>query len=201
MPERAEVSLHSPGGDVGPLPHRVERPRGTLPGVAGGAGIRDAVPIRRGRGDESERVAPDAYGGDGLGNLRHVARHARAARAVGPMMGVLLQRSTGTGLQLWPVTLGADGIARTHKLRSASSPVRIVARVTAHALGVHPACDEVIPLHPVLVRRPFGPVGKCRFPQPVFLQPPDIGKSITCRVADGPVVVLALERVLARLTL
>src|SRR6267142_1344170 len=98
-------SLHSPGRDVGPLPHGFERPRGALSRVAGGAGIRHSVPICHGRGNKPERVAPDTHRGDRLGDLRHVAGHARAAGAVRPMVRVLLERATRAGLQLWPVTL------------------------------------------------------------------------------------------------
>src|SRR5215467_6341608 len=66
---------------------------------------------------------------------------------------------------------------------------------------VHHALREVVPLHPVLVRRAVREMRERRLAELVFLELPEILKLQTWPVADGPVVVLAFERLLQRLPL
>ena len=79
--------------------------------------------------------------------------------------------------------------------------VRIVARVAADPFLVHPALDEIISLHPVLVRGSVWPVRKGRLSEAMRFEIPGRTQPITGLITHGPVVVPALDRILARTAL
>src|SRR4029077_18368546 len=76
-----------------------------------------------------------------------------------------------------------------------------VARIAPDPLLVHPAPDEIIPLHPVLVGRPVGPVREGVLAETMFFEIPGCAQPVTGLVAHGPIVVPALERIRARAAL
>src|ERR1044071_9244920 len=129
MPGRVPPRRH-----VRPRPHGLECPGGTLPGMARGARVWHSVQVRHRWRDKPERVTPDIDCGYRLGDLGHVTGHAGATGTVRPVVCVLRQSSTRTGLQLWPMALRANLVDRKHQLGRATGSVRLVAGPTPHAL-------------------------------------------------------------------
>jgi hypothetical protein len=68
------------------------------------------------------------------------------------------------------VTAGAERIALLPQHRDVVAAVRIVTREAGHAARVHEALDEVVALHPILMRRPVREMGEGQFSCLVRLQ-------------------------------
>ena len=73
--------------------------------------------------------------------------------------------------------------------------VRIVATETRDAARVHEALDEIVALHAVLVSGAVGKVREACFTELVLFKLPKICKVQSNVEADGPVVVLAFDRI------
>src|SRR6185295_4786365 len=95
------------------------------------------------------------------------------------------------GLPLRPVALQAHLVAREPQEGVLPAAVRVVARVAANALLVHPALHEVVSLHPVLVSRSIREVGEAGLSQTVLFKIPGRTQPVTGLITDGPVVVPA----------
>src|SRR5690242_15189735 len=115
------------------------------------------------------------------------------------MMRVLLERAARAGLKLWSMALEAHRISRKDEVRRTPAAMRIVAGEAPYALRIHPARDEVVALHSVLVCGSFRPVRKGGVPELGFFEAPHAGETFTSGVAYRPVVVLPFVRVLPRL--
>lgn len=77
------------------------------------ARIRNFQRIRRFRSDEMKRVGADVDVGDGLLNLRHVARNTFTARSARFVMGVRLRRRrVRTIRRAGPVTIQTQNVRR-----------------------------------------------------------------------------------------
>ena len=101
-------------------------------------------------------------------------------RAIGRIRAVAFKTQNACGL---------------HQVGVVFRPVYVVATETGHAVGVHQAGDEIVALHPVLVRGAVGEMGeRCRA-EFGFLELPEIFQGESGLKANRPVVILAGHRV------
>ena len=91
-------------------------------------------------------------------------------------------------------------VARADRARIVGA-VRIVATETRDAARVHEALNEIVALHAVLVRGAVGKMREARFAELVLFKLPKIRKVQSNVEADGPVVVLAFDRISQRAAL
>ena len=135
-------------------------PLNGLVGVAQAAGVGAFSASRVAAGEINRNVwACTLTSGDRLLVRRHVARHALVAGAVGLVMRVRLDgEARGPVWAFGAVTCKHMSLPLARSMRRVSA-VRIVAGKAGHAARVHPALDEVVALHPVLVS---GCVGQVR---------------------------------------
>ena len=100
------------------------------------------------------------------------------------------------------VTVQAELIGWLSELGMISGPMHIVAVETGYSAPVHNAFDEIVALHAVLMRRAIGIVQEVgRRTERPFLQLPMVLQLRPNVIADGPIVVLALDWVRKRLPL
>lgn len=71
--------------------------------------------------------------------------------------------------------------------------MHIVTGSTGDALPVHHALDEIVTLHPVLVRCPIREVCEGGLPQRVIFELPVVREMESGAIADRPIVSLALD--------
>ena len=163
------------------------------------ARIRNLQRLRLLRPNETERVAADFHVAESLCDCRHVTGNARAARAAGGVMRVLLDAGGMRPiLRVGAMAGQAHRVARLAHHRLIFRAVRIVATETRDAARVHEALNEIIALHAVLVRGAVGKMGEARFAELVLFQLPKIRKVQSNVKADRPVVVLAFDRICQR---
>ena len=140
-------------------------------------------------------MAPDVHIRNRLFDLRHVAADTFAARGAGFVVRVLLD-----GRRPWPVAriravaLQAHGIRRLQEIGIVCRSMNIMAAKAGHSVRVHRARDEIISLHPVLVRGAVREVRESRLAELVFLQFPELPEIQPDMEANGPVVILPLDR-------
>ena len=154
------------------------------------------------RPNETKRVAADFHVAESLGDRRHVAGNAIAARAAGSVMRVLLDAGgVRPVLGVGAMAGQADRVSRLAQHRLVFRAVRIVATETGDAARVHEALNEIVALHAVLVRGAVGKMREARFAELVLFKLPKIRKVQSNMEADGPVVVLAFDRIVQRTAL
>ncbi len=156
-----------------------------------------------GRGsDELKSMGADIDVGDRLLYFRHVAAYAFVARAACLMVRVRLNsgcvRTVG-GVR--PMALKAQHVCWLQEIGVVVRAVHVMAAKTAHAVGVHLARNEIVALHPVLVRRAIGEMCKRLFPKLVLFQLPEVLKTFPYLKPNRPIVVLAFDGVLQGLAL
>ena len=138
-----------------PMPHRIRCPSGGLILVARGTGVRHLVLVCHCRRNELECVRAYKRAGDAFGlDLRHMAGHALTPWATVLVVSVLLHgRYVRAIRRRRTVAIKADLVGRLAKLSIVLSAVYIMARSACDSFSVHHALHEIVPLHPVLMRR------------------------------------------------
>jgi hypothetical protein len=168
---------HAPWGKLRPLLQFADRPFRGLIGVAGIARVWNFQRIRQYWRYEFERMTSDIDVGNLGFNFRHVATDTLAAFAVRCMMGVLLESfCVGTVIGACEVT-GETKLVQSHRFPQigiVAGAMNIVAVVTRDSARIHQALDEIISLHPVLVRSAVAVMSKCRRSERVFFEFPVI---------------------------
>src|SRR5216683_4657335 len=155
------ILLFSPRRESGPVTHRIGSPSRGLVHVAGGARIRNLVLIRHGWRDEGERVRTYEDAWNRNFHLRHVAGHTLAPRRAVLVVRVLRQgRFARTVARTWPVAIEANFIHRFAELGVVLRAMHVVAIEARHSTPVHHALHEVVPLHPIFMRRAVGEMSK-----------------------------------------
>lgn len=140
--------------------------------------------------------------GHRLLNLRHVTRYAFAARALGPVMrmGFDTGRMRAVGRRR-AVTAETKLRGGFDQIGIVCSPMHIVAAEARHAPPIHQALNKIVPLHPVLMARAVGKMSETRFAQLVLFEFPVVFQIQSLMEANGPIVVLTLNRILQGLPL
>ena len=95
----------------------------------------------------------------------------------------------------------AHRVSRLAQHRLVFRAVRIVATETRDAACVHEALNEIVALHAVLVSSAVGKMREARFAELVLFKLPKIRKVQSNVEADGPVVILAFDRISQRAAL
>ena len=171
-------------------------PGGRLVSVAEIAGIRNFQCLGLRRPNEAEGVAADLHVSDGLGDLRHMAGDARAARAAGCVVRVLLDAGgMRPVLGIGAVASQAKRVAGLAHHRLVVGAVRVVATEAGDAARIHQALDEIIALHAVFVRGAVGKMREAGFAELVLLELPKIREIQADVKAHRPVVILSLDRI------
>src|SRR5262249_43152485 len=191
------------------LPHcerqgeeRRRRPSGNLIRVTEIACVRNLQRLSLLRPNEPKCMAADLHVAKSLRDWRHMTGGASAARAAESVMRVLLDAGgMGTVLRVGAVAGQAHRIPQLAQHRLVFRAVRIVATETRDAARVHEALNEIVALHAVLVRRTLGKVREACFTELVLFKLPKICKVQSNVEADGPIVVLPLDRVIQRTAL
>lgn len=166
------------------------------------AGIWDSYALALRRGDEFERVTGDIHLADCLGDPGHMAGHALASGTIRLVMGVFCDACRMRSiLRIGTVAGRTDFRGRLAQHGVVLRTMRIVTAKTCDATVVHQALRKIVPLHPVLVRRAVREMCEGHFPRFVLFQFPVIRKHQTCSVANGPVVILSVDRIGQRLAL
>src|SRR5207245_3325106 len=119
-----------------------------------------------------EGMRADVHIGDGAFDLWHMAPRALSPGAVRLMMRMRDGLGGRSVRRSRPVARQTEDVGGLEKVRIVLRTVNVVARETRDAALVHLALNEIIPLHPVLVRRAVGKMRERRLPQFVFLQLP-----------------------------
>jgi hypothetical protein len=147
-------------------------------------------------------VAANINIGDRLFDCRHVTGYAAAAGTAGRMMGVLLDGGGARpGLRIRAMATKAKCVAGLTHHSHIVITVRIVAAEARHAAGIHQALNEIVALHPILVRRAVGEMGERGFAELVLLQLPEFIQVLPNLEAYGPIVVFSGDRIRQRLSL
>ena len=95
--------------------------------------------------------------------------------AVGAMMRVRLDARRVRAVRRARAVAGqAQLLGRLQQIGVVRRAVRVVAAEAGHAARVHQALDEVVALHPVLVRRAVGEVRERRLAELVLLELPEV---------------------------
>jgi len=130
-------------------------------------------------------------------NRRHVAGHALASGAAVFMVRVLFERrrSRPVGRER-SVAFQAELVRGLSQLRVVVRAMYIVAIEAGDPAAVHDALDEIIALHPVLMRGVVWVVEEIsRLAKSVPLQFPEVLQPEPRLIARGPIVVFALYRI------
>lgn len=162
--------------------------------VANVAGVGNLQRITHCRSDKMKGVAANIHIAERLGDFGHVAGDALAPLAVRCVMRMC---GNGGGVRpiggVWTVTVEAQLTGRLAQVRGIARAMHVVARETRHPVHIHQAGDEIISLHPVLVRRAIGEMGKCGVAQLVFLQSPVVAQFFSHLKSYRPVVIFSLN--------
>ncbi len=155
---------------------------------------RDSVPLAwpSWRGDEFKRVCANVHIGDGLLDLRHMAGHAFVAGTSGRVVRMRFDRRRVRAVRrIRAMAFQAHYVRRLQQVRIVFGAMHIVATEAAHAVRVHLAGNEVVALHPVLVRRSVREMRERLLAELVLFQLPEILQILARLEADRPVVILA----------
>ena len=176
------------------MPHRLRGPGSSLVCVAGRAWIRDFIFVRHGRRDERKRVRAHKDAGNRDLDLRHVTCHAFAARGAVLMMCMGgKRRRAGPVPRAGTVAIEANLVHGLSQLRVVLRAVHIVAVEARDPAPVHDALREVVPLHPVLVRRAVRKMCEAQLTQCVLFELPVIPQVQPHVITHRPVVVLSFD--------
>lgn len=94
------------------------------------------------------------------------------------------------------MTIQAKLIRRLAELRIISRPVHVVTIEASYSAAVHNALDEIVSLHAVFVRGAIREIIEIsRLANRVGFELPEILQFQSHMVADGPIVVFALDRI------
>lgn len=139
---------------------------------------------------------------DRLFDLRHMTRDAFASRARLRVTRVRLERRFArTELAAWCVTLEAHCVSGRSQLRLIFRAVNVVTTETRDTMSVHGALDEVVALHPILVRGAVRKVSEGRLAELVIFEPPKILQRFAHLKTNRPVEGSALDWIRERSTL
>ena len=195
LPANAAL-LRPPGRTISPASQRRRRPRRRLVGVAQIAGVRNFHRVGFRRPDKAEGVAADHNVVNGLSDFRHVAGDALGSRTSSGMVSVLLYTR-----RMWPI-LRVRTVARQTKgvaLLPYNSRIVvamwIVATEAGHSARIHETCDEIVPLHSVLMGCSICKVREGCLSKFVFFQLPEVRQLQTDMKAHRPIVVFPVDRV------
>jgi hypothetical protein len=72
--------------------------------------------------------------------------------------------------------------------------MNVMAAKASHSVCVHRARDEIVALHPVLVRGAICEMRKARLAQLVFFQPPEVSEIQPDMETNRPIIILPLDR-------
>ena len=167
--------------------------------MARAAGIGDPIGFSIGWRDKAKRMTADIHVRDGPCNLRHMA--VDAFDFLNTMLSVLCECARGPGYRFRPVAGEAESIARLDQVSGIVRAVYIVTSPASDPSLVHITRDVLVPLHSVFVGGPFRPVGERLFAQVMFLEHPVFIEAVARLVADRPIVVNAVQRILSGLAL
>ena len=188
--------LRTPRRSIVPTPECCRRPSGRLFRVTEISRIRNLQRLGLLWPNETKRVAADFHVAERLGDCRHMTGGASAARASERVVRVLLDAgSMRTTLRVGAMAGQAHRISRLAQHRLVFRAVWIVATETRDAARVHEALNEIVPLHAVLVGGPIGEVREAYFSKLVLLQSPEVRQVQSNMKADGPIVILSLDRI------
>ena len=109
----------------------------------------------------------------------HVASNALTACTPFSVVRVFAYRAAESGGILFRVAKEAQGIAWPHQIRCVRVTVNLMAVKAANAAMVHVALNEVVTLHPILVRCHVGILIKARRPKFARLEHPIVGKTLS----------------------
>jgi len=138
---------------------------------------------------------------DGLLDLRHVAGNTLATRTSPRMMGMLAHGAARSSRIFLCVAEEAKRVSWHLEIRCVGVAVYLMAVEAAKPTMVHVALNEVVPLHPVLVRSLVGVLIKvCRSMFCLF-EPPIISETFSGQEANGPVIVLVSDGIGERASL
>src|SRR5215475_1424583 len=133
---------------------------------------------------------------------RHVAADAVAALRAWLVVRVLLERARVRTVRRFRSVAGqTQHLGRLEEIGIVLRPVDVVTAEAGNAALVHHALGEVVPLHPVLVRRAVREMRERRLAELMLLELPEVLEPETGPEPDGPVVVLAFDRLRERLPL
>src|SRR5579864_9288155 len=100
------------------------------------------------------------------------------------------------------MTVQAELIGRLSELPRISGAMHVMAVETGYSTPIHNALNEIVALHAVFMRRAFGVVQEVgRGAERAFLQLPMVLQLHPDVIADGPIVVFALNGIRERLPL
>lgn len=135
-------------------------------------------------------------------NRWHVAGDTFAARTAMLVVSVLFERSRlRTVRRRRAVAVQTNLIGRLPQLRIVRRPVDIVTRGACDSVSIHHALHEVVPLHPILVRRAVREVIERRLAQGAIFQPPEVLQLRAGLIADRPIVKFPFNRIVGWLSL
>lgn len=144
-------------------------------------------------------MAADVNVSDCFGDLGHVTSNTFVARTGRTVVRVLFDAGgMRPVLRVGAVAGQAKGVALLAHNSRIVGAMRIVTIEAGDAARIHQALDEIITLHPVLVRRSVGEVGEGRFAELVFVQLPEVPQVQADMKADRPVVVFSFDRIFQR---
>ena len=113
----------------------------------------------------------DSFGLD----RRHVAIYAAAPRSSFFVMGMFLDCGVARAVRRRrPVAFEAQFFRRLAKLRVVAGAVDVMAIETTDSATVHEALNEIVPLHPVLVRRAVRKIVEAALAENVIFELPEI---------------------------
>jgi hypothetical protein len=99
------------------------------------------------------------------------------------------------------MALQTENIGRLQQIRVILSSVNIMATETTHAVRIHRALNEIVALHPILMRGAVGKMRESLLAKRVLLELPEILEVQPDTEADRPVVVFSADRIFQRLSL
>ena len=150
-------------------------PSSALVRVTRRAGIRNFIFVGHQWCDERKSVCSYLDIRDCCLDLWHVAGDTTSPRRAFLVVRVLFDGRGPRAIQgKWAVAIQAQVVGWFSQLRIVFRAMHVVATKTGHPTAVHHALNEIISLHPVLVRRAIGEVCKRSLAQRVLFQLPEI---------------------------
>ena len=125
--------------------------------MAGSAGVRDCVLVGHLGRYKPERVGVDFHVRYSRLDLWHMAGNALASRAAVFVVSVFFERGGAGAIgRQRTVAVQTYLVGGSPQLSVVVRAVRVVATEARHPAPIHDTLDEVVALHPVLVRCAFG---------------------------------------------
>lgn len=158
--------------------------------------------IRHSGADESKGVASDILVRQCLLNLRHVTLYALPTWAAGLVVRVLFDRARVRSVRrAWAMAFEAHYVCRFNQQSLVLSPMDVAAAGALHAPRIHDTLDEIIALHPVLVRGAVRKMCERHFTKFVLFKLPEVLQLSAHLESHRPVVILTADWVLQWLPL